>query len=77
MALRDLLEVYGALDEAVAQSDDPSIAKSLDAFLPNASANPGWYRELESYFFGTNARQEPSSMMLSPGSQTTPGRAIG
>jgi hypothetical protein len=58
-ALRDLLEVYGALDEAVAQSDDPSIAKSLDAFLPNASANPGWYRELEGYFFGNNARQEP------------------
>jgi hypothetical protein len=58
-ALRNLLEVYGALDEAVAQSDDPSIAKSLDAFLPKASANPGWYRELERYFFGNNARREP------------------
>jgi hypothetical protein len=41
MALRDLLEVYGALDEAVAQSDDPSIAESLDAFIPNASVNTG------------------------------------
>lgn len=57
-ALRDLIEVYGALDQAVLQSDDPAVAETVEQYLPNASKNPGWYRELEGYFFGDKARSE-------------------
>jgi hypothetical protein len=59
-ALRDLLEVYGALDEAAGKSADPSVAEVLDDFLPRSSANTGWYREVESFFFGHDAKQTPS-----------------
>ena len=50
-ALRDLLEVYGALDEAAAKSGNPSVSATLDKFIPEASANTGWYREVENFFF--------------------------
>ncbi len=33
-ALRDLLEVYGALDEAAAKSGNPSVSATLDEFHP-------------------------------------------
>jgi hypothetical protein len=56
-ALRDLLEVYGALDEAAAS--DPAVAASLDKFLPGSSANTGWYRQVEQFFFGKDARTSP------------------
>lgn len=59
-ALRDLLEVYGALDEAARTSDNPSAAATLDEFLPGAASNTGWYREIEGFFFGENARRSPS-----------------
>jgi hypothetical protein len=59
-ALRDLLEVYGALDEAAAQSGNPAVAATLDDFLPRSSENTGWYREVENFFFRDNARQSPN-----------------
>jgi hypothetical protein len=59
-ALRDLLEVYGALDEAAAQSGNPSVAATLDGFLPKASANTGWYREVENFFFREKAKRTPN-----------------
>src|SRR4051794_10256928 len=59
-ALRDLLEVYGALDAAAAQSGNPSVAATLDGFLPRASANTGWYREVENFFFREKAKQTPN-----------------
>jgi hypothetical protein len=59
-ALRDLLEVYGALDEAAAKSGNPAVAATLDGFLPKASANVGWYREVENFFFREKAKQTPS-----------------
>jgi hypothetical protein len=49
---RTLLELYGSLDKAVSQSDDPAIAAAVDQLLPGASANKGWYREIEQFFFG-------------------------
>jgi hypothetical protein len=58
-ALRSLLALYGALDEAIIQSDDPRVAATVDAFLPGASANAGWYSELETFFFGANAQPTP------------------
>jgi hypothetical protein len=59
-ALRDLLEVYGALDEAAGKSGNPSVAATLDEFLPEASANAGWYREIENFFFRENAKRSPN-----------------
>ncbi|MGA5464197.1 hypothetical protein [Mycobacterium sp. NPDC050041] len=55
--LRDLLEVYGALDEAAAS--DPAARAVVDQFLPGASANTGWYGELERFFFKDDARDTP------------------
>src|SRR5262249_20638482 len=61
--LRSLLELYGALDEAVVQSDDPLVANTVDRFLPGASANRKWYREIERFFFSEapgGAREVPN-----------------
>jgi hypothetical protein len=49
--LRSLLELYGSLDKAVSQSDDPEIAAAVDKLLPGASENKGWYREIEHFCF--------------------------
>lgn len=59
-ALRSLLEVYGALDAAVIHATDAAVGSTVNEFLPGASANTGWYRELETLFFGPNAKLEPS-----------------
>jgi hypothetical protein len=59
-ALRDLLEVYGAFDQAVIESDNPVTRATIDEFLPGASANPGWYRQLETFFFPGHAGRAPS-----------------
>jgi hypothetical protein len=59
-ALRDLFEVYGALDEAAGKSGNPAVAATLDEFLPKASRNTGWYREIEDFFFRENARHSPN-----------------
>jgi hypothetical protein len=59
-ALRDLLEVYGALDEAAGNSDNPATAATLDEFVPKASANTGWYREIEGFFFREKAQLSPN-----------------
>lgn len=57
---RTLLELYGSLDWAVSQSDDPQIAAAVDQLLPGASANKGWYREIEHFFLGSEgARNDP------------------
>jgi hypothetical protein len=57
--LRDLLEIYGALDRAVGQSKDETVANAVDSFLPGFSANSGWYDEIEGFFFGKDANREP------------------
>jgi hypothetical protein len=59
-ALRSLLEVYGALDVAASRSDDPAVAQTIDAFLPGASQNIGWYQQIESFFFREHATAEPN-----------------
>lgn len=50
-ALRSLLKMYGALDQAVTYLNDPEITQTVERFLPGASANAGWYQELEQFFF--------------------------
>jgi hypothetical protein len=50
--LRSLLELYGSLDKVVLQSDDPQMAAAVDQLLPGATANKGWYREIEHFCFG-------------------------
>jgi hypothetical protein len=57
---RTLLELYGSLDKAVRESDGPEIAAAVDQLLPGASANKGWYREIEHFFFGPEgAKNDP------------------
>jgi hypothetical protein len=58
-ALRSLLAIYGAFDDAVMRSDDPRVAATVDSFFPRASANTGWYSEIETFFFGADARPTP------------------
>jgi hypothetical protein len=59
-ALRSLLAIYGALDDAIIRTDDPRVAATVDAFLPGASANTGWYSELETFFFRAAAQPTPN-----------------
>jgi hypothetical protein len=59
-ALRDLFEVYGALDEAAGKSGNATATATLDEFLPKASRNAGWYREVEDFFFREKAQHSPS-----------------
>jgi len=58
-ALRSLLAIYGALDDAIIRSGDARVAETVDAFLPRASANTGWYSEIETFFFGADAQPTP------------------
>jgi hypothetical protein len=50
--LRSLLELYGCLDKVVLESDAPEMAAAVDQLLPAASANTGWYREIEHFCYG-------------------------
>ncbi|EHB58326.1 hypothetical protein MycrhDRAFT_0762 [Mycolicibacterium rhodesiae JS60] len=56
-SVRDILEVFGAIDDAVYETRDPEVSAVADALLPGSAANAGWYRELESRFFGSEARR--------------------
>jgi hypothetical protein len=55
---RDILEVFGAIDRAVRESnDDPEVLAAADTLLPGAAANAGWYQELERRFFPNDVRE--------------------
>lgn len=62
--LRHLLELYGALDHALVQSDDPEVHERVDNLLPGASANKGWYDELHGFL--SNDRTAPPSDISDP-----------
>ncbi|KAA0075640.1 hypothetical protein CIW52_33210 [Mycolicibacterium sp. P9-64] len=49
--LRALLEIYGSLDTALIESDDPRLARAVDRLFPGSSENVGWYEELEAFMF--------------------------
>lgn len=56
-SVRDILEVFGAIDRAIVESDgDPEIAAAAEKVLPGSAAHAGWYGELENRFFGGQAR---------------------
>ena len=59
-SVRDILEVFGAIDRAVREADDPRVTAAADKLIPGlATANPEWYAELQSRFFGSSARKTP------------------
>lgn len=59
--VRDILEVFGAVDRAVREADDPQVTAAADRLVPGlGTACPTWWRELESRYFGSNARRAPS-----------------
>jgi len=49
--LQAILELQGSLDTAVIRSADPMVPEIADAFLPGASSNPDWYREIQAFMF--------------------------
>lgn len=53
--MRDVLEVFGALDHE-------SFGPRVDKFLPGSSANTGWYSELEKFLYGDNAKTTPPDL---------------
>jgi hypothetical protein len=55
-ALRSLLTLYSALDQAVIQARDPLVAETVDRFLPGASRNAGWSDEIRQVFFPDEPR---------------------
>jgi hypothetical protein len=60
-SVRDILEVFGALDRAVREADDPELSAAADKLIPGlGTACPTWYAELESRYFGSDARKNPN-----------------
>jgi hypothetical protein len=48
-ALGSLLTLYGALDTAVQEADDPLVLQTVDRFLPGASTHAGWSEEIRRF----------------------------
>lgn len=60
-SVRDIIEVFGALDRAVREADDPDVTAAADKLIPGlGTACPTWYAELESRYFGSDARTNPN-----------------
>ncbi|WP_319430817.1 hypothetical protein [Mycobacterium sp. RTGN5] len=60
-SVRDILEIFGALDRAVREADDPDVTAAADKLIPGlGTACPTWYAELESRYFGSEARKSPN-----------------
>ncbi|AQT81424.1 hypothetical protein B1R94_22485 [Mycolicibacterium litorale] len=56
-SVRDILEIFGAIDRAIVEADgDPELTATAEKVLPGSAAHAGWYGELESRFFGDQAR---------------------
>jgi hypothetical protein len=62
--LRSLLELYGCLDRVVLQSDAPEMAAAVDQLLPGASANKGWYREIEHFCYPDPRDDDPDPIRV-------------
>ena len=57
--VRHILAIFGAIDRAVAESDDPELLGAADALLPGASANQNWYATLRDALPSTATLDEP------------------
>ena len=57
--VRELLAVYGGGSAAATDTDRRDFGASVDAFLPGYSTHPGWYDEIERYFFPELPRRTP------------------
>ena len=59
--VRDILEVFGAIDRAARESRDAEVMAAAEKLMPGLSAaNPDWYGELEHKFFPANPRSAPN-----------------
>ena len=54
-----ILAIFGAIDHAIKDSDDPDLLAAADALLPGASANRGWYATLQTALNSGVSPQEP------------------
>ncbi|GAY14941.1 hypothetical protein [Mycobacterium sp. shizuoka-1] len=60
-SVRDILEVFGAIDRAVREADDPDVSAAAEKLLPGLmAADPGWYTELETRYFPDDVRRQPN-----------------
>jgi len=57
--VRHILAIFGAIDQAIKDSDDPDLLAAADALLPGASANKGWYAALQGSLNPGVPPQEP------------------
>ncbi|BBY65148.1 hypothetical protein [Mycolicibacterium helvum] len=60
-SVRDILEVFGAIDQAIVNAqDDPQLLAAADKLLPGSAGNAGWYDELVRRYFPGDAGKEPN-----------------
>ncbi len=57
--VQHILAIFGAIDHAIKDSDDPNLLAAADALLPGASANQGWYAKLQRALTPGLPPQEP------------------
>jgi hypothetical protein len=57
--VRELLEVYGAVDIAIKDSDRKEFGVAVDQFLPQYSTHAGWHEELDRFMFPDEPRRTP------------------
>lgn len=58
--VRELLEIFGAIDVAIEHSDRKDFTSAVDQFLPQYSKHAGWYAELDRFLFPHDPRPEPN-----------------
>lgn len=57
--VRELLEIFGAVDNAIKDSNRKDFASAVDHFLPQYSTHSGWYRELDQFLFPDDPHPDP------------------
>lgn len=58
--VRHILEIYGAIDRAVTDSEDPALRAAADALIPGVSAHPGWYKTLHAFLYPDEEFEPPT-----------------
>ena len=57
--VQQILAIFGAIDHAIKDTEDPDLLAAADALLPGATANRGWYASLQKSLSPKVSLQEP------------------
>ncbi|KAA0105156.1 hypothetical protein [Mycolicibacterium sp. P1-5] len=60
-SVRDIFELFGAINRAVHEAKDPKLSATADSLIPGLMANPNWYDEIEGRYFPDDRRTEPNA----------------